>query len=166
MLAVSDALTIVLRHATPRPPESAPLSAALGLVLAEDAASDLDMPPFDKALMDGYALRSADLTAGRPVLDVIEEVPAGRTPTRAVGPGQATRIMTGAPMPAGADTVVMVERTRELDGGRVEVSAAPRPGSNILAKAREMRRGETVLTAGTVLRPAEIGLLASVGRGS
>src|SRR3954447_4090791 len=112
MLAVSDALDLVLRHARPLPPETVRLDpSVVGRVLAEDVASDLDSPPFDKALMDGYAVRSADLAAGSAVLTVIEEVTAGMVPTRPVGEGQATRIMTGAPMPAGADAVVMVEKT-------------------------------------------------------
>src|SRR5262249_10204208 len=115
MLSVAEAQAVVLQHARPLPPGPTPLTpAALGRVLAEDVASDLDSPPYDKALMDGYALRSHDLPEGRGTLAVIEEVTAGRTPQRAVGPGQATRIMTGAPLPEGADAVVMVERTRAL----------------------------------------------------
>jgi molybdopterin molybdotransferase len=128
-------------------------------------ASDLDMPPYDKAMMDGYAIRSADLISGRAVLAVIEEVTAGKIPVHAVAPGQATRIMTGAPVPPGADAVVMVERTRALGEERVEIEdASVRPGLNILPRGREMRRGETVLATGSVLRPQELGLLAAVGR--
>jgi molybdopterin molybdotransferase len=166
MLSVSQAQTLVLQHARPLPRETVPLGpAALGLVLAEDVASDLDIPPYDKALMDGYAVRTADLAAGRAVLALIEEVTAGTMPARTVGAGQATRIMTGAPIPAGADAVIMVERTRLVDGNRVAVEDGPvRPGLNVLPCGREMRRGETVLTAGSVLRPQELGLLATVGR--
>jgi molybdopterin molybdotransferase len=166
MLAVSEAQALVLQHARPLPPETAALTPAiLGLVLAEDVASDLDMPPYDKALMDGYAVRAADLPEGRGDLTVIEEVTAGQTPRRAVGGGQATRIMTGAPLPEGADAVVMVERTRQLDGTGVRVEdAPPKPGQNILQRGREMRDGETVLRTGAVLRPQEFGLLATVGR--
>jgi molybdopterin molybdotransferase len=165
MLAVSEAQAIVLQHARPLPPEGTPLnSQALGLVLAEDVASDLDMPPFDKALMDGYALRAGDLTEGGGTLTVIEEVTAGNTPARPVGPGQATRIMTGAPMPDGADAVVMLERTRVLDGEQVRLEEPARPGQNVLARGEEMRRGQTVLSAGAVLRPQEFGVLATVGR--
>lgn len=137
----------------------------LGLVLAEDVASDLDMPPYDKALMDGYALRAADLPEGRGDLRVIEEVSAGKTPKLPLGPGQATRIMTGAPLPVGADAVVMIERTRTLDGGLVRVEdRPPKPEQNILRRGREMRTGEVVLAKGTRLRPQELGLLATVGR--
>jgi molybdopterin molybdotransferase len=166
MLSVVEAQAVVLKHARALAPQTMELSAAaLGLVLAEDVASDIDMPPFDKALMDGFAVRCADLPEGQAVLTVIEEVTAGQTPRRTLAAGQATRIMTGAPIPAGADAVVMVERTRLLDDKRVQVDdRAPKPGQNILRKAREMKRGETVLTAGAILRPQEFGVLASVGR--
>src|SRR5262249_50681488 len=133
--------------------------------LAEDVASDLDMPPYDKALMDGYAVRAADLAEGRVTLTVVEEITAGHTPAHAVGAGQAARIMTGAPIPAGADAVVIVEHTRLTDDGRVQIDdRPPRPGQNVLAAGREMRAGEVVLKAGTLLRPQEVGLLATVGR--
>jgi molybdopterin molybdotransferase len=166
MLSVTEAQNQVLQHARPLPPEEVALSpAALGLVLAEDVASDLDTPPYDKSLMDGFAVRSRDLPQGRGVLRVIEEVTAGQVPTHTVGEGQATRIMTGAPLPPGADAVVVIERTQTLDGGQVRVEdQPPRPGQNILPQGREMRKGERVLASGAVLRPQEIGLLATVGR--
>ncbi len=166
LLQVADAQAIVLREARPLPPQTVPLTpAALGLVLAEDVVSDLDMPPHDKAMMDGYAVRAADLPEGKGVLAVIEEVTAGYTPRLPVGPGQATRIMTGAPVPAGADAVVQVERTRPLDDDRVAIDdRPPRPGQNVMPRGREMRCGETVVTAGSVLRPQEFGVLATVGR--
>jgi molybdopterin molybdotransferase len=166
MLSVAEAQAVVLKHAHALAPQTMELSADLiGLVLAEEVASDIDMPPFDKALMDGFAVRCADLPEGQAVLTVIEEVTAGQTPRRTLAAGQATRIMTGAPIPAGADAVVMVERTRVLDDNRVQVDdRSPKPGQNILPKAREMKRGETVLRAGAILRPQEFGVLASVGR--
>jgi molybdopterin molybdotransferase len=165
LLEVSLAQATVLGHARPLPPAATPLTAGiLGLVLAEDVHSDLDMPPFDKALMDGYAVRSTDLPKGIGELEVIEEVTAGRTPSRRVEAGQATRIMTGAPMPAGADAVIIVERCRSLDGSRVHIQdRPPAPGQNILPRGREMRRGECVLRSGVRLRPQEIGVLATVG---
>lgn len=166
MLSVIEAQSLILQAVRPLDPEDIPLTAAaLGLVLAEDVASDLDMPPHDKALMDGYAVRAADLASGHAALAVVEEITAGRTPQYAVGPGQAARIMTGAPLPAGADAVVMIERTRMVEG-RVQAEDAPRPGQNILPQGREMRRGETVLAAGAILRPQEFGVLATVGRTS
>ncbi|HEY1378169.1 MAG TPA: gephyrin-like molybdotransferase Glp [Gemmataceae bacterium] len=164
MIEVSEAQSVILRHARPLPPQPVPLGpAALGRVLAEDVASDLDMPPYDKAMMDGYAVRAADLTAGPRVLDVVEEITAGRTPTESVGPGQAARIMTGAPLPTGADAVVMVEQCEAMDEAHVRVPRAS-AGQNIQPRARELRRGETVLSAGAVLRAQEVGLLAIVGR--
>jgi molybdopterin molybdotransferase len=166
MLSVAEAQAIILEQARPLPPQRLPLTpAALGLLLAEDVVSDLDMPPYDKALMDGFAVRSNDLPEGRGTLTVIEEVTAGRTPQLPVGAGQATRIMTGAPLPDGADAVVMIERTRQPDGARVQIDdKPPRPGQHVLRRGREMRRGDVVLAAGSVLRPQEIGLLAAVGR--
>jgi molybdopterin molybdotransferase len=166
MLTVAEAQLQVLQRARPQAPQVQPLtSASIGLVLAENITSDIDMPPYDKALMDGFAVRSADIPEGRGELAVIEEVTAGQTPQLPLGPGQATRIMTGAPLPEGADAVVMVERTRPLANERVQIEDRPiRPGLNILGKAREMRRGEIVLTAGSPLRPQEFGVLATVGR--
>src|SRR5262245_49731400 len=165
MLSVTEAQALILEAVPPRPAEMVPLTpAALGLVLAEDVVSDIDSPPYDKALMDGYAVRSTDLATALP-LGVIEEITAGRTPQKTVGPGQTSRIMTGAPLPPGADAVVAVERTRLLEDGRVRVGARNvQPGRNVLPQGREMRRGETVLQAGAVLRPQEFGLLATVGR--
>jgi molybdopterin molybdotransferase len=164
LLAVMEAQAVVLRHARPLPPEPTPLALALGRVLAEDVASDLDMPPFDKSMMDGYAVRSADLASGPAVLTVVEEITAGRTPTRPVAPGQSSRIMTGAPLPPGADAVEMVERCEPADGGRVRVPGPIRAGHNVQPRGRELRTGETVLRAGAVLRAQEVGLLALVGR--
>src|SRR5205823_4186258 len=110
-------------------------------------------------------VRSADLPEGKAALAVIEEVTAGQTPKLPLMPGQATRIMTGAPLPTGADAVVMIERTQPGANGRVEIDdKPPRPGQNVMSRGREMRKGEVVLSAGTVLRPQEFGILATVGR--
>src|SRR6266851_1986267 len=166
MLSVSEAQAVVLKHARALSPVTIPVSSdLLGQVLAENIASDIDMPPFDKSLMDGFAVRSADLPEGKATLSIIEEVTAGRTPQRPVALGQATRIMTGAPIPTGADAVVMIERTRLAGDGRVQVDdKPPRSGQNIMARGREMRRGETVLQVGSELRPQELGILASIGK--
>jgi molybdopterin molybdotransferase len=166
MHSVAQALEIVLENVKPLPPENAPLAPqTLGLVLAEDVRSDVDMPPFDKAMMDGFAVRSADLSDGQAELTIVEEVPAGMTPSVEVQPGQASRIMTGAPIPQGADAVAMIERCEILASRQVRVHD-PRlaPGHNILARGREMRSGECVLRSGVRLRPQEFGLLATVGR--
>jgi molybdopterin molybdotransferase len=165
-LSVPDAQAIILREVRlPAPQETALTPPALGLVLAADIHSDVDSPPHDKAMMDGYAVRCADLRSGSGTLRVLEEITAGRVPTQALEQGCASRIMTGAPIPAGADAVVMVERTRLLGDGRVEVNdAAPQPGQHILRRGAEMQRGDVVLAAGAVLRPQEFGILAAVGR--
>lgn len=137
---------------------------ALGLLLAEDVRSDLDMPPFDKAMMDGFAVRAGDLSGGTGELAVVEEILAGQMPKVEVQAGQASRIMTGAPIPRGADAVVMIERC-EVVGQSVRIQESRvKPGLNILERAREMRVGETILHAGSPLRPQEFGLLAAVGR--
>jgi molybdopterin molybdotransferase len=166
MLSISEAQSIVLANVRGLPAVQIPIShLLLGQVLAEDVVSDVDMPPFDKSLMDGFAVRSADLLEGRATLSVIEEITAGQVPTQSLTPGQATRIMTGAPIPGGTDAVVMIERTQLLSDGRVQIEdKPPRPGQNIMPRGREMRRGETVLPAGTELRPQDLGILATVGR--
>jgi molybdopterin molybdotransferase len=166
MLTVSDAQQQVLQHARALPPETVPLApAALGLVVAEEVACDLDSPPHDKAMMDGYAVRRADLPDGRATLAVVEEITAGRTPTHALQPGEAARIMTGAPLPPNADAVVMIERTQTLDGNRVRVEdRPPHSGQNIFRRGTEMRQGEVVVARGSVLRPQEFGVLATAGR--
>ena len=167
MLSVAEALQRILDCVQPLSATTLSLATpTLGAVLAEDVQSDVDMPPFDKAMMDGYAVRSADCTGDLAELTIIEEVTAGRVPKLPVGPGQATRIMTGAPTPAGADAVVMVERTKALEGQRVRIEGAVKPDQNVLHRAQEMRQGEVVLRAGSRLRPQEIGLLALVGRTS
>jgi molybdopterin molybdotransferase len=168
MLGVAQAQALVLENTVTPSSSSSDLPAQeIGTVLAEDVVSDIDMPPYDKALMDGYALRSADLPEGRGTLTVVEEIMAGQVPARSIAAGQAARIMTGAPIPAGADAVVMIERTQPADGEHVLIDdKAPKPGQNILRRGAEMRLGETVLRAGTALTPQVCGLLASVGRAS
>jgi molybdopterin molybdotransferase len=163
MTEVPAAVAIVLERTRWLAPEITRLGpAVLGRVLAEDIASDIDSPPYTKSVMDGYAVRSADVP-GPTTLTVIEEVAAGRVPTRPVGPAQATRVMTGAPIPEGADAVVPHEATT-LDGTSVRVRQAVPAGQFILPRGREMRAGEVVVPARTVLGPAALGLLAAVGR--
>lgn len=167
MLSVEEAVACVLAESRPLTPASCSLDQSLGLLLAEDVASDIDSPPFDKALMDGYAIVSGDLASGEATLDVIEEIAAGATPMQSLAPGKAARIMTGAPIPTGADAVVMIERSTPVEHGRVRLIDKPaRAGQNILPRAASMRRGEMVLKKGAALRPMEIGLLAEVGRAS
>jgi molybdopterin molybdotransferase len=169
MLTVAEAIAEIVAHIERLPPTRVALQDSLGLVLAEDAISDLDSPPFDKALMDGYAVRSADVSGGRARLRVVEEVSAGQVPRRPVGPGEATRIMTGAPIPEGADAVVPVEHTL-LPGGighgsHVAIETGPVvAGRNVLKQGESTRHGSCVLAAGRQIRPQEIGCLAELGK--
>ena len=163
MLTVAEALRAVLTHARPLPSERVELLSAIGSTLDEDVVADLDLPPFDKALVDGFAVRSADFAGSEPVgLDVVDEILAGGTPNRRIEAGQAAAIMTGAPLPDGADAVVMVEKTRR-DGDRVVISGIVASGQNRLLRGREMRSGEIVLPRGVVLGPGKLGVAASVG---
>jgi molybdopterin molybdotransferase len=167
MISVDEAQRLVLDSAAIASPTTTSLDAALGLVLAEDATSDLDMPPYSKSLMDGFAVRTADLVAGRAELQVVARIVAGERPSeQAISDGQAVQIMTGAPIPPGADAVVMVERTtRCTDQATVAIDdPGVRPGQNVMRRGAEMTRGQIVLKARTQLRPAEIGVLAAVGR--
>ena len=167
LLPVEEARGRILAAVAVLGAETAPLLELRGRVLDEDVRADLDLPGFDNSAMDGYAVRAGDVaaaSAGAPAgLAVVEEVPAGAVPRRAVGAGEAARIMTGAPVPAGADAVVMIEMT---DGGRerVQVRAAVRAGENIRRRGESVRAGEVVLARGTVIRPAEVSMLASLGR--
>ena len=165
MLSPADAARLILEHLRPLPAERRPLREALDLVLAEDVASPMDLPPWDNSAMDGYAVRGADV-AGRSRIDlaVVETVPAGHFPTKPVGPGEATRIFTGAPLPTGADTVVRQEDT-EANGSRVAIVIPPPVGRNVRHKGEDIRRGDTVLTTGTALGPAQLGVLASIAHG-
>jgi molybdopterin molybdotransferase len=168
MLTVEQAQHEVLARAKPLPAEPQPLGPALpGLVLAEDVASDIDSPPFRKSMVDGYAITADDLNVSPLGVAVVEEIPAGRAPAKTLLPGQTARIMTGAMLPDSAAAVVMLERTETLPGDVVRILESPiRPGQNILKLGQEMRVGDVVLKAGAVLRPQELGILASVGRTS
>lgn len=166
MLEVDTAREIVLRHASRLAQAVVPLSESLGRVVAADVFADRDSPPFDKSMMDGYALRAADISVGV-VLRFVEEIPAGAMPSRPVGPGECSRIFTGAPIPQGADAVVMVERTATLSPNEIRVDEVGlKPGRNVIPRGKEMRAGEVVIPAGTVLTPVALGLLAAVGHTS
>lgn len=165
MLTVDAAYRLIIHSVTPREPVPVPLAEAHGLVLAGAIQSDTDSPPFDKAMMDGYAVRSIDVAAGAE-FPVTAEILAGRAFEGALQAGEAIRIMTGAPIPKGADGVVRVEDTETLaDGGRVRLRIPSlKSGRDIVPRGQSMRAGETVLPAGRVLRAPEIGLLAELGR--
>ncbi|HKE11545.1 MAG TPA: gephyrin-like molybdotransferase Glp [Myxococcota bacterium] len=166
-LAVAEAQRVVLALARQLGSESVAGADALGRVLAEPVLSTRTLPPADNSAMDGYALRFADLAgatrAAPVVLRVAFEVAAGARLERAVAPGQAARIFTGAPLPPGADTVVKQEDT-EREGALVRVRVAPSPGENVRLAGEDVRAGELVLDSGTELGPAALGLLAALGR--
>ncbi len=166
-LSVDDARRIVLEAAPVLEAERVAAADALGRVLAEAVRSGRTLPPADCSAMDGYAVCAADLataSAGAPVvLPVAFEVAAGGRGARALRPGEAARIFTGAPIPEGADAVVMQEQAEASDQG-ARFRAPARPGDHVRAAGEDVRAGETVLEAGAVLGPAEIGMLASLGR--
>lgn len=164
---IADARQIVLEHARPLPAEAVPLREALGRALAEPVQASEAIPPFDNSAMDGFAVRAADTAPaserGSVTLAVVGESRAGRPAGRAVAAGEAIAISTGAVLPDGADAVVRVEDTAASDG-RVRVEASVRAGLNVRRAGEDMRAGEEVLRPGTVLGPAELGVIASVGR--
>ena len=166
MIEFEEARALALSALKTRPPESVLLAGALGRTLARDIKARENIPPFDKATMDGYALRAEDIrAAGKDAaveLEVLEDLPAGRVSRRSVGRGQAVRIMTGAPLPKGADAVVMVEDT-ERSGGRVIIRRAVRPADNTGQAGEDLKKGELVLERGAVIGPAETGMLAATG---
>ncbi len=164
MRSVDEAVAFLLGRSRPvTETESAALGEALGRVLAESPVAAVDVPPWDNSAMDGYAVRSADLDpAGAPVrLPVGQRIPAGRVGTP-LAPGSAARIFTGAPIPPGADQVV-VQEVCEVRGGDVELRAAPAAGANIRRAGEDLRAGARALDAGTRLAPQHLGLAASVG---
>ncbi len=169
MIDYTDALREVLKRAGPLGSESVPVDRAPGRTLARDIRARAPIPAFAKATMDGYAVRAADT---RPAvgsafteLEVTGDLPAGRVAYRAVGPGKAVRIMTGAPLPKGADAVVMVEDTERV-GGSVRIMSTVDPGENTGRPGEDVERGELVLRKGALIGPAETGMLAALGYAS
>lgn len=172
MISVEEALAKVLSYVNLLETEEKPIRDGLGQVLAEDVTSPVDVPPRDNAAMDGYALKAADIRGAAPgaprLLRVIATLPAGRVSRQAVKPGTAIRIMTGAPIPDGADTVVRFEDSDETQRKQVTreigILNEVKAGANIRRTGEDISQGKLVLGKGTVLRPQEIGVLASVGR--
>jgi molybdopterin molybdotransferase len=159
----AEAAKIILAHCRPLPTARRPLRDALDAVLAEDVASPIDLPPWDNSAMDGYAVRSADLSEqSETELAVIETLPAGQFPSKTVGKAQATRIFTGAPLPQGADTVIRQEDTAQSSNGKVTIHNARDAKKNIRRRGEDIRKATVVLPAGTVLGPAQLGVLASI----
>ena len=166
MLAPGEARALVLQTIVVGPQQTVAHADALGRVLACDVVSSLDLPPFDNSAMDGYAIRIADVVVvseQAPVaLKLRETIGAGNMAQNSVEPGYCTKIMTGAPLPMGAEAVIMREQTREVDGIVTFLSDA-QPGQNVRRAGSDIARGETVLTAGTRVRPAELAMLAALG---
>ena len=161
MIEVAAALEIVLRFARTSTPRTVALDAtALGQIVAEGLAADIDSPPFTKALMDGYAIRAGD-TGPR---TIVNELPAGTSPTVPVRPGEAIRIFTGAMMPDGADAVAMQERCERTGDTVLVTDNCLTAGKNVLPRGAEMAAGEIVVRAGSIVTPALLGLLAGIGR--
>ena len=162
MIPVDEARAEVLGRVSMLATEVVALSAARGRVLRAPVVSDRDQPPFDRAAMDGFAVRSGDASAPGALLRVVAEIRAGVWPERTVGSGEAIRIMTGAPVPEGADAVVQVERTKGR-GPDVEIETAVAPGQNLVRRGTEARAGAVLLSAGVRIAPAHLAVLASVG---
>lgn len=162
MKALAEAQRAVLDAMTPLPSEAVDLDAALGLVLAEDVVATGDVPPFANSGVDGFAVRSADVTSVPAALSVVGDVAAGSVPARPVGPGEAIRIMTGAPVPTGADAIVMVEDT-EVTGSEVRVLATVSKGDHVRPAGGDVSSGTGVFSAGERLTPFHLGVLASLG---
>jgi molybdopterin molybdotransferase len=167
MLSADEALRIVVKTVAPLGVERIALLDALGRVLGEEVRSPRDIPGFANSAMDGFAVRAADVASAgetNPVrLKVVETVAAGRMPTKRIGAGEAVRTMTGAPIADGADAIVPVERTRGTNS-TVEILAPEEAGAWVRPRGEDVREGESVLCAGRLLRPADIGMLASLNR--
>jgi molybdenum cofactor synthesis domain-containing protein len=164
MISVAEAIQIVRQRTQALPTEKVKLETVLGRVLAEDVVADTDLPPFDRAQMDGYAVRAQDLSEAPVRLRIVGESAAGRGWHHQLDEGQAVRIMTGAPVPAGADSVQQVELTHELkDGSVVELLESVETGKSIVPRGSEIKAGEVVLRAGTTINAAMMAVLAAFG---
>jgi molybdopterin molybdotransferase len=167
MIELEEALEIVLSQVKVLPPERVNLLSSLGRTLAEDVYADFDIPGFDRAAMDGYAVISKDTDSAskkKPVvLEVIADLPAGYSTKKVVKSGKAVRIMTGAPMPRGADAVVMVEDTQKKEG-KVRIFHRVNPEENVSFAGEDVKKGELILPQGGLIRPAEVAMLASLGK--
>jgi molybdopterin molybdotransferase len=155
VISLNEAIDLVLAAVRPLSAERVPLLDALGRAAAADVVSPEDVPSFDNSAMDGCAAHGDSFA-------IVAEIPAGHVAAAPLGPGDAARIMTGAPLPTCADTVVQVEHTEERDG-RVFVRTPPAAGRNVRRAGEDVRRGDVVLPRGTPLGPAELGILASIG---
>ncbi len=165
MKTIVQAQQIILEHTKKLTPETTPLTESLGRILSEDIFSNRNHPPYDISAMDGYAVRIEDVTEPTKespvVLKIIDDIVAGAEPKMTVSAGTASRIMTGAPMPAGADTVIRVEDT-DCNSENVKIFAPYKKGANVRYLAENLRTGDKVLEAGTEIGPGELGILSMV----
>ncbi len=159
MISFEEAYAIVMGRARVLESEPVGLHDAFGRILAEEVASDMDMPPFDKSAMDGYACRREDLPGP---LSVVETIQAGAVPTRSIGPGECAKIMTGAMLPSGADCVIMIEYTEHAGEGSVRFTGES-SRDNICRKSEDMKTGDVVLHRGARLSAQHVAVLATVG---
>lgn len=164
MLSVTEALAQIARHSQPGRTEMTRLADSLGLTLAESINATADSPPFAKSMMDGFAVRSADISAAETVLSVVERTVAGQVPQKTVGTGEAIQVMTGTAVPAGCDAVIPVEQLEDR-GETISVAISSiGAGRNIMRQGESMQSGETVLPAGRPITPAQLALLAELGQ--
>ena len=163
LLSVPDALERILRATPILPPEQVALAASAGRVLASDVLSDVDVPPFDRVSMDGFALRAGDAAAAETRLRIVGTAAAGHVFPHELPEGAAVRVMTGAPLPRGCDAVEPVERVTD-EGTHVIVRGPIAAGRHVAPKGEDMRSGDVALRAGTLVGPAQVGLLATAGR--
>ncbi len=161
-LQVSAAQRIILESVVAPGAESVKLEQSLGRVLAEEICANRDLPPYDVSAMDGFAVRSEDVASVPVTLEIIEDIRAGDMPSLTVQSGQCARIMTGAPMPPGADAVVRVEDSQQLTASRVQIAKAVKASKDVRPQGENMRTGDVVLKPGTEITPGVIGVLATV----
>jgi len=159
MITLQQALEIAFSKVQETGTESVDYLLSSGCILAKDVFADADMPPFNKSAMDGYACRRADLGQE---LSLLEVIPAGKTATHTIGSGECSKIMTGAQVPEGADTVFMVEYSEETAAGKIRFTGE-KSNSNICLKGEDLKEGDLVLHSGTKIKPQHIAILASVG---
>ncbi|MDR2880468.1 MAG: molybdopterin molybdotransferase MoeA [Azoarcus sp.] len=161
-ISVPEAQACILDRIAPLDAEEVKLAQALGRALAEEVRANRDLPPYDVSAMDGYAVRAADLIEIPRTLQIIEDIKAGDTPRHPLQPGQCARIMTGAPLPPGADTIVRVEDTHALENDQVEFPVPIKPATDVRLRGENMRRGDVVLQPSDEITPGTIGVLATV----
>ena len=162
MMQLDKAFETIMHSAFMTGSEEIPFADSLNRILAEDVYSDMDLPPFNKSMVDGFACRKEDINHE---LELIETIPAGTFPSKNISVDKCSKIMTGAPVPRGADYVFMVEDSKVLESGRIKCNVAA-SGDNISKKGEDVREGTVVLRAGKQLRPQDIAVMASVGKTS